>query len=238
MLEQAFGEAVRNFAMPLPHPRMAIYRNNIASALIHALRVRYPATETIAGHAAFAALAGSYALANLPTDPVLIHYGGSFPEFIATSETSEELPLLADVALLESLWWKAYHAAEAEPLVAACLNALPPEELFDLVFQFHPSLAVMTSPFAVGSVWQACKQKSSWREHLDGEGERLIVARPRAEVHVKKVGPAAHVFLSHLMQGMALGPAYEILAATHADFDLNHELSALIQSEIMIGIAE
>jgi hypothetical protein len=238
MLEQAFGAAVRDFAVPPPHPRMAVYRNNIASALINALRVRYPAVANIAGKKAFAELAGSYALANLPSDPVLIHYGGSFPEFIAGSETSGEFPWLADVARLESLWWNAYHAAEAEPLAAQALAGMPAEKLFDLALRFHPSASLFSSPYPVGSIWEACKQGLDWRGAAEGSSERLFVVRPRAEVHVSKIGEASHAFLSQLMSGKPLGPAYETLAAAFPGFELNRELTSLIQSNAIIGTPE
>ena len=68
---------------PLPHPRLAIYRNNIAAALIGALKVRYSAFAALAGEAEFASLALSYGAARRPASPVLIAYGGDFPGYIA-----------------------------------------------------------------------------------------------------------------------------------------------------------
>jgi hypothetical protein len=238
MLEQSFGEAVGDFAVPPPHPRMAVYRNNIVSALINALRVRYPVAGTIAGSRNFAALAGTYALANLPSHPVLIHYGESFPAFIAASDAAAELPWLADVARLESLWWKAYHAAEATPLAAENLGALPPEQLFDLVVRFHPSASLMSSPYPAGSIWEACKQGGDWREPLGNGGEHLFIVRPRAEVHVSKIGETSSEFLSQLMAGKSLGLAYELAASAFPGFDLNQELALLIRSNTIIGTAQ
>jgi hypothetical protein len=235
MLEQSFGDAIRDFAVPPPHPRMAVYRNNIASALINALRVRYPVTGIIAGSKSFAALAGAYALANLPSHPVLIHYGESFPAFIAASEVIAEFPWLADVARLESLWWNAYHAAEAAPLAAEHLGALPPEQLFDLVLRFHPSASLMSSSHPAGSIWEACKRGGDWREPLGNGGEHLFIVRPRAEVHVSKIGETSSGFLSQLMAGKSLGLAYEFAASAFPGFDLNHELTSLVQSDAITG---
>jgi hypothetical protein len=238
MREQSFCEAIRNFAMPPPHPRMAVYRNNIASALIYALRVRYPAVAGVMGRTAFSATAGSYALANLPRDPVLIFYGESFPDFLAGSEAGKELPWLADLARLESLWWRAYHAAEAEPLAASLLAGIPAEKLFDLVLRFHPSASHLSSPHPVGSIWEACKQGDDWRKAAQGSGERLFIVRPGAEIHVSRIGEASHAFLAQLMSGKPLGPVFEDLVATFPGFDLNRELTSLIQSNAIIGLSE
>ena len=72
MDEQGFSAAIGDWSAQPPHRRFGIYRNNVASALIAALRVRYPVTEQLVGHEFFAAMAGTFAEANRPSSPVLI----------------------------------------------------------------------------------------------------------------------------------------------------------------------
>ena len=51
-----FAAAIGDWSLVPADPRFRIYRNNVTSALINALRVRYPVTERLLGREAFAAM--------------------------------------------------------------------------------------------------------------------------------------------------------------------------------------
>src|ERR1700722_10283273 len=63
--------------------RFAVYRNNVAVGLIGALEARYPVARRIAGDDLFRAMARAFVGAHRPRSPVMIAYGGEFPEFVA-----------------------------------------------------------------------------------------------------------------------------------------------------------
>ena len=63
--------------------RFAVYRNNVAVGLIGALEARYPVSRRIAGDGLFRAAARAFVHAHRPRSPVMIAYGGEFPEFVA-----------------------------------------------------------------------------------------------------------------------------------------------------------
>ena len=63
--------------------RFAVYRNNVAVGLIGALEARYPVLRRIAGDDLFRAMAWAFVRAHRPRSPVMIAYGGEFPEFMA-----------------------------------------------------------------------------------------------------------------------------------------------------------
>ena len=63
--------------------RFAVYRNNVAVGLIGALEARYPVSRRIAGDGLFRAMARAFVRAHKPRSPVMIAYGGEFPEFVA-----------------------------------------------------------------------------------------------------------------------------------------------------------
>ncbi|MBV8795232.1 MAG: putative DNA-binding domain-containing protein [Hyphomicrobiales bacterium] len=63
--------------------RFAVYRNNVAVGLIGALEARYPVSRRIAGEDLFRAMARAFVRAYRPRSPVMIAYGGEFPEFVA-----------------------------------------------------------------------------------------------------------------------------------------------------------
>src|SRR5688572_20813276 len=78
--------------------RFAVYRNNVASALINAVSGVFPATRRIVGEEFFRAMARAYVLAEPPATPVLLGYGETFPDFVAKFAPAASLPYLPDVA--------------------------------------------------------------------------------------------------------------------------------------------
>ena len=68
--------------------RFAVYRNNVAVGLIGALEARYPVSRRIAGEDLFRAMARAFVRAHRPRSPVMIAYGGEFPEFVAACRWS------------------------------------------------------------------------------------------------------------------------------------------------------
>ena len=60
--------------------QFSVYRNDVAVGLIGALEARYPVSRRIAGEDLFRALARAFAHARKPRSPVMIAYGGEFPE--------------------------------------------------------------------------------------------------------------------------------------------------------------
>ena len=71
--------------------RFAVYRNNVAVGLIGALEARYPVSRRIAGDDLFRAMARTFVRAHKPRSPVMIAYGGEFPEFVAEYLAAAEL---------------------------------------------------------------------------------------------------------------------------------------------------
>ena len=91
-MQPAFAAALLDPVLPPPADitapsditqRFNVYRNNVAAGLVHALAAGFPATERIVGAEFFAAMAQDYIRTEPPRSPVLLHYGESFPDFIA-----------------------------------------------------------------------------------------------------------------------------------------------------------
>src|SRR5271168_3022300 len=77
--------------------RFAVYRNNVAVALIGAIEARYPVVRRLVGADFFRAMAGAFVAAHRPRSAVMIHYGADFASFIATFEPAREIAYLCDV---------------------------------------------------------------------------------------------------------------------------------------------
>lgn len=231
MLANSFGPAIGDWSRPLPHPRFGIYRNNVMSALIAGLAVRYPVVAEIAGGPAFAALAGGFAARHRPRSPVLISYGGAFPDHVAASELAVALPFLGDVARLENLWWLAYHCREVAAVPASALALVPPDAWAGMRLRFHPSVALLASPHAVGSIWEAR------RATIAIAPEWVLVARPMADVLVRRISAGAHDLLASLLAGSPLADAVEDASLRHPQFEPAAHLTSLASLGIITELA-
>jgi hypothetical protein len=217
--------------------RFGVYRNNVAAALIETLRRRFPVAERLVGEAFFKAMASQFASENLPASPVLLAYGGEFPEFIASFEPAQSIPYLADVMRLEWLRHAAYHAPDAEPLPPAVLVELPPETLGAVRFQLHPSAGLLTSSYPVVSIWETnnfdVKVRSIGR---DAGPEAAIVLRPALEVAVLPLDQGGAAFLAMIIGGASLAEAAVGAAVKDSDFELSRVLGALLAAGAFSGI--
>jgi hypothetical protein len=227
--------ALLDHSLPAPQGlrhghRIRIYRNNVASALIQALAVRYPAVKRVAGDGLFSRLAGGYAQAQPPGSAVLIAFGEGFPEFIAAHEDARHLPFLADLARLESAWWRAYHAEDAVPASTSALAGVPPEELMMARLRMIPSLSLVASPHAVAGIWQGLEP-----EGLSAQ-QTVLVARPGAEVVVRVLSTESAGFITALARGVPLGEAVDNMFERFPGFDLTAQLGGLISLQIVHSI--
>jgi hypothetical protein len=236
MREAEFQQAIGDWRVPPPHPRVAVYRNNVAAALTSALAVRYPVTQQLVGEAFFHHMALDFAATNRPASPVLIGYGEGFADFIRDHPGGRDVPYLADVAALESLWWQAYHAPEAEPLPGSALAGIPAEELAARRLALHPSVGLISSPFAIGAIWEAHHGGAAMAEIAIRSRQSVLVARPRAEIVLRVVPPESYAFLSALNSGTTLADAAESAFADHPQFDLGAQLTGAFRLGLITGI--
>jgi len=219
-----------------PPRRFGVYRNNVSSALAEALAIRYPVVARLVGEAFFRAMASEFALRFPPRSPVLIGYGADFPDFVAGFPPAASLAYLADVARLESAWWQAYHAADAEPLRAEAFAALDPERLASVSFEFLPSMHLVPSRFPIVAIWRTNTHDTDVTAVDLEEPEDALLVRPGLDVEVRRLPPGAHAFLALLKDGAPLGEAAASAASASPAFDLVANLRGLIESRVLAGV--
>src|SRR5437868_11212702 len=92
--QRAFAAAVLDRNGPIPPGlngpdgessarRFGVYRNNVVASLTEALKDTFPAVFRIVGEDFFCAMAREYLKKTPPASPILLHFGGSLPDFIA-----------------------------------------------------------------------------------------------------------------------------------------------------------
>ena len=215
-----------------PSPRrFAVYRNNVVVGLTEALKANFPAVARIVGDTFFLVLARAYVSSAPPLSPVLLGYGGGFPDFIAGFAPATDLPYLADVARLETAWLEAYHAQEAESLGPDALANVAPDEAARLVLDLHPSLRLVRSLYPILTIWAMnTGLKEVGPVDFDGVGDDAFVLRPQAEVIVRSLPPGAFDFIAALAQGRPLGDALAAALIAAPEFDLAANIRQLVSA--------
>ena len=213
-----------------PASRFAVYRNNVHGSLINALASAYPVTLQLVGDEFFRAMAGCYVQANPPSSPVISAYGATFSSFIQGFEPAASVPYLADVARLERLRVRAYHAADAPALEPqAVLQQLQAHtELGTLRLQLHPSLATLNSRYAVVAVWAAHHTEGAIATLNPWHAQGALVLRQGLEVKVFAIDSGSVVFIDSLNHGAVLEEALTHALETSAEFDLHQCLALLV----------
>jgi hypothetical protein len=252
LVHAGFGAALLDPERPVPDGlhvpagesaarRFAVYRNNVLVSLVDALAARFPVTEQIVGTDFFRAMAQAFAATEPPRSPLLMTYGGGFPDFIAAFPPAEDVPYLADVARLEAARTRAHHAADVAPLPDAALRALASRDGGDLLacrLTLHPSAEVLHSEFAVAAVWAAHQDMEVFCG-LDPEGpEDVLVARPAMDVEVTRLPPGGAIFIGALGEGATLVEAAEAALAAEPTFDLTENLVVLIAAQVIISVSD
>ncbi|MFH1819552.1 MAG: DNA-binding domain-containing protein [Pseudomonadota bacterium] len=223
-----------------PEKRFAIYRNNVIVSLIDALADSFPVTRELVGEAFFRAMARQFVRANPPRSPVLALYGDGFAEFIEAFPAASGVPYLADVARLELLRVQAWHAADAPSLAPENMTRLLGDAaaLPEVVFTFHPSVRVLRSPYAVVSLWAAHQSEDDALALADvdpTQAETALVLRNGLDVEISTIAEAAAIFILHLQQGTAFGPAAGQALGADSGFDLAATLGLLIRGGALAG---
>lgn len=221
-----------------PARRFAVYRNNVVTSLIDALADTFPVTQQLVGEEFFRAMAGIFVRAAPPKCAWLTFYGDGFPLFVERFEPARCVPYLADVARLELLRIRAFHAADADPLspdAIACALA-EPERVPELRVRCHPSLGLLDSRYAVVSLW-ATHQGAGDLSRVDpGIPEAALVARCGLNVCVTALPPSGYRLVSALTGGLSFGEAAALAAADDAGFDLTPQLALLLRSGVLCSL--
>ena len=202
--------------------RLQIYRNNLFTSLTNALQAIYPSIQRLVGEGFFKYLAHSYIRAHPSQSGNLHDFGQELAPFIAQFEPAATVPYLADVARLEWAQHEVFHAADHSPLDLQRLSAVPDELQTELRFCFHPASRLISSPYPVLKIWQACRDEHETVQTISAndESEQILVVRQQGKIELHRLTRAEYAFLKALAGGYRLGTAYERATEVNERFDL------------------
>jgi len=216
--------------------RYNVYRNNVTVSLIDALAAIYSAVQRITGVEFFRAMARVHVRATPPISPLLFEYGRDFPAFIEGFEHARDTPWLADTARIERAWLDAYHAADAPPLSAEGLAAVPPDRLGGLMFVPHPATRIVRSPFPAVAIFAANRVDGPIRPLRSSAAEDALITRPEMDVTVRHLPPGAAAFLTGLIEGEPLRAAAAAAFAEAPCFDLPASIAGMVEAGVFTSI--
>jgi hypothetical protein len=136
-------------------PGWAIYRNNARQFFRAALAATYPVLQRRVGEDFFRQLAHEFRAVHPSRSGDLHGVGLEFPAWLHQRLAATPYAWLADLARLEWACNESMVEPRRDALALAALGQLPQDRLDDLVIGLQPSLRLVSSPFAIWSVWQA-----------------------------------------------------------------------------------
>lgn len=164
---------------------------------------------------------------------MISEYGGTFADFIQGFEPAWSVPYLADVARLERLRVRAYHAADCQVLDQhSVLRQLQGcAQLGQLRVRLHPSLATLESSYAVVSVWTAHQADGAITSFNPWHAQGGLVLRQGLVVKVFAIDRGSVTFINRLNQGAGLEMAIADALKASDEFDLHLCLTLLISHD-------
>lgn len=186
---------------------LAVYRNNVRAAYLRVLQDAFPVTARLVGDDFFRYLAHEYFHAHPPKSPLVARYGDALPAFIESFTPVSGLPYLADVARLEIAWLEAYRAAEAGPLSPEQINDIIGGNPENARLALHPSLRLLSSPYAVHTIWSHNREKNEADLKLAPVGECVLIVRPHEAVQTIVLSGDVFAALQSLARGERLKEA-------------------------------
>jgi hypothetical protein len=149
--------------------RLEIYANAYFYRILDCLKEDFPATLAMLGGDNFHNLVTGYLIEYPPTEPSISHAGRHLAEFLRHHPIRERWPFIGDLARLERTLIEVFHAADAEPLKAAAMRALAPDDWPALTLRAHPALAIVDCEWRVDLLLREVEAATGTGDHIHGE---------------------------------------------------------------------
>lgn len=202
----------------------AVCRNTVAKACLDALAANFPVVLRLVGEDWFQGMAAAYLQAQPPQDGRLLLYGQGLPAFAVQWAPDRGAPYLGGVAQLDRYWTEAHTSADAEPVSADDLAALPADALTATHLRPHPATRwAWFDEMPVYSLWR-CHRESPLADPLLGDipwqGEGALLTRPDGTVLWAPLSRGGVCFLAACSAGHCLGEAAAEAAMAEPGLDL------------------
>jgi len=227
------GEEAGTLQHLTAQPGFAVYRNTVLKGCVDALEANFPTVARLVGSDWFRSAALAYVRANPPTDSRLLAYGDAgFADFVQAVPTAADLPYLAGVAHLDTLWRACHGAADALVLPPDALAGLAPEALAQCTLAPHPATRWAWFPAQpVAGIWSRQRSAAPNEEgDLVWAGDGLLLTRIDEGVDWQPLPRAGCHLLDVCALGLPLGEAAQHALSLEPEADLGAVLRQLLQA--------
>lgn len=207
--------------------RYAVYRNNVTTSLVDAMKVAFPSIRGLLGFRNFDTLVPIFVRQHPPRSALMMHYGADFPEFLESFGPLAHLGYLGDVARMDLAMRASYHAADAPPLDPAVLQQSP-ELLADLNLPRAPATRLLRSRWPLFDLWRRSRDADAPTPRP--EAQAILITRPEYDPAPHLLPPGAATWLIALAH-TPLGIAIEKTVETVPDFDLETCLTLALRTQ-------
>ncbi|MEY8839921.1 putative DNA-binding domain-containing protein [Cribrihabitans sp. XS_ASV171] len=214
--------------------RFDVYRNNVAVSLTEALHEGFPVIAKLLGPQNMDALAGLYLRQHPPASPLMMRYGAEFPDFLASLPQLSHLGYLPDVARLELVLRRAYHASDAEPIDPQAL-AIAPKALMDATLTFAPAVQLIRSPWPIHAIWRFNTEDGAPKPVAGPQD--VIVTRPEYDPVPRLLPQGGADWIAAVQAGESLAAAQDRALALTPDFDLAALLALLLGDSALSSLS-
>lgn len=213
-----------------PEYRLGIYRNNVFTNLREALRALFPVIERLVGKEFFDYTADAYIRLYPSPAGDLNQFGEHLAEFLVDFEPASGLPYLADMAGLEWLVHKVYHAAEHNELAIDQLATLAPEHYGELHFILNPASALFKSTYPLHRIWQVNQPGYAGDPvvNLNAGGVKLLIERRAGLIELQTLNAGEWALLESLAADDVFATACDKALHAEPSFDLGNTLTRLV----------
>ena len=215
----------------IAQPGFAIYRNTVAKGCCDALEANFPTVARLVGMEWFRGAALAYARTQPPRDSRLLAYGDEgFADFLQSVPTAADLPYLAGVARLDTLWRASHVAADAPVLAPEALAQYASEDLVTTALRPHPATRwSWFDDLPVATIWTRGREARE-DEELVWQGEGMLLTRSDGAVRWRSLSRGGCAFLDSCARGETLESAAQAALASDLSTDLALLLRQLLQA--------
>ena len=208
-----FSGSVRDTRKADRHTLLGVYRDAYALRLIEVLTNDYPGLMAMAGPADFDHMARAYIAAHPSRHPSVRWFGAGLADFLAATPPYSGSPAAAEMARFEWTLGEAFDAADATPIAAAELMALPPEAWENLRFTLLPSLSRLALAYEVPQAWQRRDEVEPGNlEVTTAAGPaQWVIWRPERTTHFRSLEADECAMLDAMIDGHAFPELCESL---------------------------
>jgi hypothetical protein len=217
--------------------RLSIYGDGYRSRLIEALEANFPVLRELLGEADFESMGAAYVRAQPSQFFSIRYYGNALADFLASEPQYAAAPVLAELAKWEWAMTEVFDAADAEPIGADALAAVPPERWAELRFEWHPSIRRLALAWNAPQIWKAVSDGAEPPEvTLSPEPEQWLLWRQDLRTYFRSLQPAEVVVLDAARRMQPFGELCALLSDELGEAQAPAKAAAFLREWVRSGL--